>query len=145
VPRLSRPFVYLLSVSFLVVLWLSCSCSVASDSTEARRSEGQQLLGSARDGLRDARAKSKQQPARLSEIGPLLAYDGEYFSVLDGIHEGQWPAQADAPMFRDKPTALVAAPKSPADGWGVMYFDWTSGRSIVEWFDHEPPFLKHPE
>jgi hypothetical protein len=144
-PQLSRPFVYSMLACFLGILWLSCSCTVVSDTTEARRSEGAQLLKSARDALREAREKTKQQSTKLSELGVLSAYDGEYFSVLDGVYEDQWPAQADGPMFRDKPTAIVAAPKNPADGWGVLYFDWTTGRSIVEWFDHEPSFLNHPE
>jgi hypothetical protein len=144
-PRLSRPFVYSVAVAFLAVVWLAGPWPINSDTVEARRPEGEQLLDLARDALRDSREKLKRQPARVSEIGSLSAYDGEYFNVLDVIHEGQWPAHTDTPMFRDAPTAIVAAPKSPADGWGVMYFDWTTGRSIVEWFETEPPFVAGPD
>lgn len=105
----------------------------------AKRSEGEQLLGSARDYCRveysktgDAAAVSKPF-AELVEEG---TFDGEYFTVRE-YHAKLEGAGYDA--------AFEAHPVEQGDGYGLIMFKWADGSSKIEWFDTKTQLDKRVE
>jgi hypothetical protein len=96
---------------------------------DAQRSEGEQLLGSARDYSRVQYSKTGVPPKKLTDSTKLDYFEGIYFKVRDKVYK-----KPDA--LRG---ALVAEPIDEESelGWGVIYFNYKSGSSDIKWYDTE--------
>ncbi|MCA8911452.1 MAG: hypothetical protein KDB82_07090 [Planctomycetes bacterium] len=92
-----------------------------------KRAEGEQLLGAARDYSRVENAKNGTPPKKLSDGVELDTFEGMYFRVRDKVYK-----KPDANRG-----AIVAEPVDEKSnlGWGVIYFDYESGKSDFKWFD----------
>ncbi|MCA8936302.1 MAG: hypothetical protein KDB68_08840 [Planctomycetes bacterium] len=94
----------------------------------AKRSEGKQLLGAARDHLRVQWARDGSVPKKISDSTELEYFDGVYFKLRDTVYK-----KPDADRG-----AVVAEPIDDEElGWGVLYFDYGSGESDHNWYDTE--------
>lgn len=99
---------------------------------EAKRSEAEQLMGSARNQCRVHYSKTAIEPKLLSDTmnGVTLedAFGGVYFSLRDKVYK-------KPDMSRG---AIVAEPNEDDSlGWGVLYFNYSNGDSDIEWYASE--------
>lgn len=85
--------------------------------SSARVSEGEQLLGSARDWSRVQYSKTGTAPAKLENPEQ---WEGKYYSVLEDIH-----------LTGETGAAFVAQPKQASGRWLLIEFEWASGRSTI--------------
>lgn len=102
---------------------------ITTNTSEARRAEAEQMMGSLRGQARIAYSKTATAPTRLT--GPVdlggcnvspPELEGMYFRIDDSIRPG---TRAEARM--------TANPKSPGDGVGTHEFDWATGNGTYTW------------
>jgi hypothetical protein len=130
------------AVAVVVVFALSCTCLIVSDTREARRAEGEQLLGSAVDAIRVQMSKTERPPIGISSFTPIAGYRGEYFSVGNVIYADGQPVDPQTPTPNGSRWIIVAIPVNPEDGWGIMSFEAKSWAREVEWFDKKPDCVR---
>jgi hypothetical protein len=103
---------------------------------DARRSEGEQILGSMRNRVRVAYAKMDSAPDKLtgqvngSGSGcDASDLEGKYFSVRDKVYHGD----------KENMLALIVEPMEDngADGFGVLTFNVVNGRGEIKWYGTE--------
>lgn len=106
------------------------SDSVLSNATDAKRAEGEQLLGAGRDMARVYYAKHGEAPAKVEDCGMSLEdLKGKYFQLRNKICK--------------KPDAerggIVAEPvKGAGDlGFGFMTFDYARPNPKITWYETE--------
>jgi hypothetical protein len=104
------------------VLALAAIPLITSNTREARRAEGEQLMGSARDATRVQYSKTGTSPARLSQFTQLYMFEGEYYRVDDNIQA----TSANA-------TITCSPIMTATDGKGRIEFAWATGESKVRW------------
>jgi len=114
-------------VGVLFLLWLAAPCTVVSNTREARRSEGEQLLGSARDYCRVEWSRTGD----IEKVREMLTtevragtFSGKYFSV--------------APELKQTPQGgvLHTAPGVESvhdDGIGYVEFAWETAEWTLKW------------
>ena len=114
----------LIVVVIVGILALAAIPLITSNTRDARRAEGEQLLGSARDFCRVEYSKTSTPPTSLAAAGT-GAFVGKYFQVTGapGAGSGSFDASLSA--------TPVAAGSS--DGTGTMFFIWASGNSSISW------------
>ncbi|MBZ0135512.1 MAG: hypothetical protein K8I27_03935 [Planctomycetes bacterium] len=97
----------------------------ATATRDARRSEGEQLMGAARDWSRVEYAKTGTAPTKLTRAGD---FEGKYFKVRETVYK-------KPDMERG---AIVAEPvEDEALGYGALYFNYAEGGGDIEWYDSE--------
>jgi hypothetical protein len=95
---------------------------VTSNTREARRAEGEQLMGSARDLCRVQHQKAGTAPKRLSAISRPGEFIGLYYQIDDAIESTSTQGKLHcSPM------------QSPSDGRGHIEFKWQDGSSSIRW------------
>jgi hypothetical protein len=96
---------------------------------KAKASEGEQLLGFARDFCRVEYSKTgsadRVTKGFNEEVGDGV-FKGEYYDVNDYIKEL---------AGSDYDAAVVAEPLEEGQPWLLMTFKWASGKSSIEWFE----------
>ncbi|MCA8916991.1 MAG: hypothetical protein KDB90_16495 [Planctomycetes bacterium] len=94
---------------------------------DSRRSEGEQLMGSARDFLRVEYSKNGSSEATREPFRHAVAkgeFTGKYFSVSGDI------------VFNGEGGTIHTEPGQSyksVDGTGYMTWDWRSGNSLIDW------------
>ncbi|MCA8935346.1 MAG: prepilin-type N-terminal cleavage/methylation domain-containing protein [Planctomycetes bacterium] len=116
----------LIVVVIVGILALAAIPLITSNTRDARRAEGEQLLGSARDALRVEYSKTNTAPASVFAPASMTAanFVGSYFKVNDAYGTA-------AGSFNVGITAQNVT--GTADGTGTMSFYWTSGESTIAW------------
>ena len=115
----------LIVVVIVGILALAAIPLITSNTRDARRAEGEQLLGSARDAVRVEFSKNGTAPTKVSDAQPLTAFTGKYFSILDPIAAKTVNGGAGGSIKTNTPSAT--------DGTGTMDFQWASGFSTITW------------
>lgn len=97
-------------VLFLIVPVMAVAAIplMTSNTRDARRAEGEQLLNSARDASRVHYAKTGYAPARLSDFTDPYLFEGLYFAVDDNILLRPPARRSPARRFRQRATAAAA-------------------------------------
>ena len=95
---------------------------ITSNTRDARRAEGEQLLYGARDFARVEFSKMGKNPGSFSSAGSPNDFDGKYYSVDDRIQD----------LSREK-ARITATPTTASDGKGTLDFPWASGGGRVKW------------
>lgn len=91
--------------------------------SDARRAEGQHLMGTARDTLRVHFGKTGERPKRLSDVLHLEDFRGDYYVVDDELIE-----------ISDESATISCTPLvDPKDGRGFLQFEWKNGNASVRW------------
>lgn len=109
----------LIVVVIVGILALAAIPLITSNTRDARRAEGEQLLGSARDWARVEYSKAGVVPG-----APVAgSFTGKYYAVTAAPGAGAAPYDA----------TMVANPTSASDGIGTMHFAWASGQSSIAW------------
>lgn len=126
-----------LAIPVFGILAIAAIPLITTNTRDARRAEGEQLLGTCKNQVRAHFSKTLTVPYSLTQagVGPDMR-QGLYYKVGDGITpEGSTGLSSGYYGDKDYGTAsLTCAPiKDPSDGVGKMTFDWTSGSSHVEW------------
>jgi hypothetical protein len=115
------------AVLIVGILALAAIPLITSNTRDARRAEGEHLMGSARGVARVEYSKTAQPPLRFSQItsGSFSMHDlqGKYFHVDDAI--GSKPG--------DRGEITCTPQQSPKDGRGRMEFSWQDGNSQIFW------------
>lgn len=116
----------LIVVVIVGILALAAIPLITSNTRDARRAEGEQLLGSARDFCRVEYSKTSTVPANLNGAGA-GAFTGKYYAIDQSAAPGSGTGSYNA--------SLQAAPVATGstDGTGTMYFIWASGNSSISW------------
>ena len=116
----------LIVVVIVGILALAAIPLITSNTRDARRAEGEQLLGSARDALRVEYSKTNTAPASVFAPASLSVgnFTGSYFKVNDayGTAAGGFNVGIEAVNVT-----------GTADGTGTMSFKWSSGESTLSW------------
>lgn len=115
----------LIVVVIVGILALAAIPLITSNTRDARRAEGEQLMGSARDFSRVEYSKAGVAPANLAGAGT-NAFKGKYYTV----DQTAGPAASGVAGYDVK---LQATPTSATDGTGTIHFVWTSGNSSIQW------------
>ncbi|MBZ0136234.1 MAG: hypothetical protein K8I27_07670 [Planctomycetes bacterium] len=95
----------------------------------ARMSEGEQLLGSARDFSRVEYSKTAETDAVAKKFPEFVEsgyFEGKYYHVKS-LHVEMGECAYDA--------AIETEPQVQGDPWGLILFRWDSGQSAFEWFE----------
>lgn len=104
--------------------------SVLSNATNAKRSEGEQILGSARDMARVYYAKHGAAPAKVEDCGMTLdELKGRYFQLRNTIHK-----KPD-----EERGGIVAEPVEGAGdlGFAFLTFDYARPNPKITWYETE--------
>lgn len=113
----------LIVVVIVGILALAAIPLITSNTRDARRAEGEQLLGSARDAARVEYSKTNTDTAVLAALAAdATAFTGSYFTVGTG-------AWGTAAAGYDR----ALATNTTADGTGTISFLWSSGSSTIIW------------
>ena len=117
----------LIVVVIVGILALAAIPLITSNTRDARRAEGEQLLGSARDALRVEYSKTNTAPASVFAPASLSVgnFTGSYFKVNDAY------GTAAAAKYNVGIEAVNVT--GTADGTGTMSFIWSSGESTITW------------
>lgn len=101
----------------LPILALAAIPLITTNTSDARRAEGEQLMFSARNRARLAFARNSEIPVSFTAAGvPRDMLEGHYYRVDDRI--GGTSTQGE----------ITCSPvQSPADGHGRLSFNWTDG------------------
>ncbi|MCB9894186.1 MAG: hypothetical protein H6839_07050 [Planctomycetes bacterium] len=113
----------------LPVLALAAIPLITSNTRDARRAEGKQLLFSARDAARIEYSRTGVNPGTFSSFSNPGDFAGMYYSVDD-------PIKATGISTRSGGTSsaeITCTPRSISDGRGRVEFEWTSGGGTVVW------------
>jgi prepilin-type N-terminal cleavage/methylation domain-containing protein len=111
----------LIVVVIVGILALAAIPLITSNTRDARRAEGEQLLGSARDATRVQYSKNGTAPATISSFQTLAGFEGKYFKIVDTI-----TATATT-------GAISTNAGAGSDGTGTITFQWASGQSTIVW------------
>jgi prepilin-type N-terminal cleavage/methylation domain-containing protein len=111
----------LIVVVIVGILALAAIPLITSNTRDARRAEGEQLMGSARDATRVQYSKTGTAPALISSFTPVAGFAGEYYTINDAITSTATDGTIGA-------TAVSAS-----DGNGTINFQWASGNSSISW------------
>lgn len=97
---------------------------------EAKRAEGEQILGSARNMARVYYAKHGSAPAKVEDCGARLEdYEGRYFQLRNKVLK-----KPDA----ERGGIVVEPVKDAGDlGFGLITFNYTDGEAEISWYDTE--------
>ena len=115
----------LIVVVMVGILALAAIPIVTSNTVDARRSEGEQMLGAARDICRAEFARSGSSATVLTEFNSQVStggLDGKYFSVTT-FSDTSSVASMDA----------YVRTNATSDGTGTLDFAWESGRAAFTW------------
>ncbi|MCB9894780.1 MAG: prepilin-type N-terminal cleavage/methylation domain-containing protein [Planctomycetes bacterium] len=110
----------LIVVVIVGILALAAIPLITSNTRDARRAEGEQLMGSARDFCRVEYSKNGNASAVTAPFGVQVAngaFAGKYYSVN---------------TYATTPSVLATA-SSTSDGNGLMTWVWASGNSTISW------------
>lgn len=114
----------LIVVVIVGILALAAIPLITANTRDARRSEGEQILGSMKGQARVAYAKLNSAPATLTAAGVASAErTGKYFTVGDGITSTTTTGSLTA-------TALAA---NSSDGSCTHLFNWSGGDGSFAW------------
>lgn len=114
----------LIVVVIVGILALAAIPLITSNTRDARRSEGEQILGSMKGQARVAFAETNSSPGTLTNAGVASAErTGKYFTVGDTIGGSGATGTLTA-------TALSA---NAADGSCTHTFDWAGGAGSFSW------------
>lgn len=115
----------MITVVMVGILALAAIPIVSSNSVSARRSEGEQLLGAARDICRTEYARTGNSATVAVEFNAQVAaggLTGKYFKV-QGYSDTSSVGGMDANVSTD----------TTSDGTGTLDFAWESGQSTFTW------------
>ncbi|MEZ5992524.1 MAG: prepilin-type N-terminal cleavage/methylation domain-containing protein [Planctomycetota bacterium] len=117
----------LIVVVIVGILALAAIPLITSNTRDARRAEGEQLLGSARDALRVEYSKTNTAPATPFAPASMTQtnFTGSYFKVD--------AAYGTAAGGFDQAVKAVGIAAGNPDGVGTMSFLWSSGNSTITW------------
>jgi prepilin-type N-terminal cleavage/methylation domain-containing protein len=108
----------LIVVVIVGILALAAIPLITSNTRDARRAEGEQLMGAARDHLRVQYSKTGSATGLTLTSAGTNAFDGEYFNV---------------DTYTAATPSVLANAKSTGDTDGTMNWDWASGNSSISW------------
>lgn len=111
----------LIVVVIVGILALAAIPLITQNTTDARRAEGTQLMGAARDATRVEYSKTGTSPANISSFTTLSSFAGQYYTVDDVITDNGPDAD------------ITATAASAQDGDGSINFEWASGKSSITW------------
>ena len=111
----------LIVVVIVGILALAAIPLITSNTRDARRAEGEQLLGSARDATRVQYSKTGTAPATISAFQALTNFSGKYFTMNDTITSTSTTG------------AISTNAGAGSDGTGTITFQWGSGSSTIVW------------
>jgi len=134
---LLRPIVTTLALALLLVFAASASLAQKAaegeaqpkDNLKERRAEGEQLLGSARDRIRVAYAKTGALPTTLTAATDKSG-TGMEAKELTGTHFKLQDKVFDAGTTK---AAVVVEPIKEGDGFGINVFELATGKSTYGW------------
>ena len=111
----------LIVVVIVGILALAAIPLITSNTRDARRAEGEQLMGSQRDWARVEYSRTGGVGTIAADHGALIAtqWTGKYFTA-NAINTGA-------------PSVGVGANGSTSDGTGTMTFAWESGLGAITW------------
>lgn len=132
----------ILGVLLLLVFLFVAGPFLPTGSQKARRAEGEQLLGSAVDGIRVQMSKTNRPPTTISSFLAEFHFRGEHFKVSTVIYTNGRPVDQRDSLSKDARWVIVAVPIDPEDGWGVMTFQADRWEREVEWFDEKPAWIR---
>lgn len=114
----------LIVVVIVGILALAAIPLITSNTRDARRSEGEQMMGSMKSQARVAYSKTGAAPATLTVCGVAAAErTGKYYTVADAIAAGQGGYAA----------RVTANPVTASDGVGNLDFNWSGGDGAFTW------------
>lgn len=113
----------LIVVVIVGILALAAIPLITSNTRDARRAEGEQLLGSQRDWARVEYSKTGSDATLVAAHGALIAtqWTGKYFTGT-ALTVGANPA-----------SNVKSSTGSATDGTGTMTFAWQSGSGTITW------------
>jgi hypothetical protein len=91
------------------------------------KSEGEQLLGSAKGQVRVYYSRTGRIPQSLSEVEPLEAYEGQYYRVHETVKQ-----------LPDGRVQLKAVSQTGTLEVGIHTFELEGGSGTFEWHDTDP-------
>lgn len=105
------------------ILGLAAIPLITSNTSDARRAEGEQMMGSARNMARVQFSKTNLVPRRLSDCGmDRFDREGMYYRVNDPIG-----GSGDTGIITCTPI------QTTSDGQGKMTFAWNEGGGTITW------------
>ena len=111
----------LIVVVIVGILALAAIPLITSNTRDARRAEGEQLMGSARDYCRVEYSKNGNATAVTTPFGTQVtngAFAGKYYAVN---------------TYTAGTPSVTATATSTSDGNGLMSWAWASGNSTISW------------
>jgi len=119
------------------ILVLAAVPLITSNTREARRAEGEQLMGVAVDRARVYYARNGASPGRFSAIPDLYAgeLDGIYYKVDDPITDvGGSSGRGFGGYGGSSKAKITCSPvQTQSDGRGTTEFDWAGGNKQMSW------------
>lgn len=104
------------------IMFLAAIPLMTSNSRDARRAEGEQLMGSAKGEARVAYSREGEAPDTFSSIGALHVLQGRYYSVDDRIQ-----------TLGGDQARITCSPTESGDSKGSHEFHWNSGQGKLYW------------
>ena len=121
---ITKPLLWtLIGLIVAAIVALAAIPLMSTSGRDARRAEGEHLMGAARDACRTAYVKhGKVEDARAALRDQLQDFEGKYYSVAGELE------------ILDQERARVKAMPHGADQpIGYMEFDWSTGESNIAW------------
>jgi hypothetical protein len=107
---------------------------VTSNTRDARRAEGEQVMGVARDSARVQYSKTGQNPGKFSSFMSTYELSGHYYNIDDPIRDittgGRSPSGFGGGHAKAE---ITCTPVTPSDGKGRCEFSWSDGNSQIRW------------
>ena len=98
---------------------------ITSNTRDARRAEGEQMMGFARNSARIEYSKTASNPGTFSSFADPADFAGKYFRVEDQIRSKSEAA-----------AEITCVPQqTTSDGKGRLEFDWSHGMGKTTWED----------
>lgn len=114
----------LIVVVIVGILALAAIPLITSNTRDARRAEGEQMMGSLKGQARVGFAKTGAAPATLTAAGVAATERaGKYFDVNDAI----------TVVTANVSASISAVPKTASDGTGTCTFNWSGGDGTFAW------------
>jgi len=114
----------LIVVVIVGILALAAIPLITSNTRDARRAEGEQMMGSLKGQARVSFAKTGTAPATLTVAGVNAAErQGKYFNVSDTV----------TVVTANVSARLQADPATTSDGTGTCTFNWSGGDGSFSW------------
>ena len=105
---------------------------VASNTKEARKAEGEQMMGMARDAARVEYSKTGSNPGTFSSFMSTFELSGIYYNIDDPIRDVTTSGPAGFGGGYKK-AEITCTPVTPSDGKGRCEFSWADGNSQIRW------------